>query len=387
MRSTNLYCLALLFSAATFSAAQPRMLPPPTSPCGDSALAEWGSQFRFSPCRTGFNSYEVILSPTTVGNLVLDWKYTTGGGISSPSVANGVVYVGGGDDIYALNAVTGALLWKYTTAGPVQSSPAVADGVVYVGSEDDNLYALNATTGALLWKYMTGGAVGSPAVVNGALYVTASYPDDSLYAFSASTGTLLWKYTTGGQVTSPPAVANDVVYFGSGDGNVYALHVATGALLWKAPAGYASGTAVAGGAVYVTTVQGDISALNASTGALLWTFQAPYDVDSLPAVANGLVYLSSFDQNVYALNANTGVVEWKYHREDSSTTLRRRWLTASCISVSTTTAYMPWMLLQERSCGSTLQAIMSNPRQLWLTEWCMWGPTMAICTPSICRGQ
>ena len=98
------------------------MLPPPNSPCGGSALAEWGSQFRFSPCRTAFNPYEVILNPITVGNLVVDWKYATGGGTPSPSVANGAVYVGGGDDIYALNPITGALLWKYTTGGFVESS-------------------------------------------------------------------------------------------------------------------------------------------------------------------------------------------------------------------------------------------------------------------------
>ena len=60
---------------------------------------------------------------------------------SSPAVANGVVYVGSTDNnIYALNAGTGALLWKYTT-GAVQSSPAVANGVVYVGSTDGNVYA------------------------------------------------------------------------------------------------------------------------------------------------------------------------------------------------------------------------------------------------------
>ena len=58
--------------------------------------------------------------------------------------------------MYALNAGTGALLWKYATEDGVYSSPAVANGVVYVGSDDDNLYALNASTGALLWKYTTG---------------------------------------------------------------------------------------------------------------------------------------------------------------------------------------------------------------------------------------
>ena len=70
--------------------------------------------------------------------------------LSSPAVANGVVYIGSDDDnVYALNASTGALLWQYTTGNSVSSSPAVADGVVYVGSNDDNMYALNASTGAL----------------------------------------------------------------------------------------------------------------------------------------------------------------------------------------------------------------------------------------------
>ena len=64
----------------------------------------------------------------------------------------------GSDDnnIYALNATTGAKLWNYTTGGGVDSSPAVANGVVYVGSDDNNTYALNATTGAKLWNYTTG---------------------------------------------------------------------------------------------------------------------------------------------------------------------------------------------------------------------------------------
>jgi len=67
-------------------------------------------------------------------------------------VVNGVVYVGSDDDnVYALNARTGALLWSHGT-GSVFSSPAVANGLVYVGSYDGNVYALNASTGALLWS-------------------------------------------------------------------------------------------------------------------------------------------------------------------------------------------------------------------------------------------
>ncbi len=45
-------------------------------------------------------------------------------------------------DFYALNASTGALLWKYRTGGPeVESSPAVVNGMLYIGSDDGNLYA------------------------------------------------------------------------------------------------------------------------------------------------------------------------------------------------------------------------------------------------------
>src|SRR6516225_4175990 len=113
------------------------------------------AQFRKRPSHDGHNLGENVLGPDNVGSLGLLWKYNTTGYYvySSPAVANGVVYLGsyGPDNsVYALNAGTGALLWKYNTGSNVYSSPAVANGVVYVGSEDGNVYALNAGTGALL---------------------------------------------------------------------------------------------------------------------------------------------------------------------------------------------------------------------------------------------
>jgi outer membrane protein assembly factor BamB len=100
----------------------------------------------------------------------------------------------------------------------------VANGVVYVGSWDDNLYALNASTGALLWSYATGAPVlSSLAVANGVVYVGSDYPDDKVYALNAKTGALLWSYTTGTVEYSSPAVSNGVVYLGSYDHNLYAF--------------------------------------------------------------------------------------------------------------------------------------------------------------------
>ena len=84
-----------------------------------------------------------------------------------------MAYFGGGEDnnVYALNASTGAKLWSFTTGNSVESSPAVANGVVYIGSADQNIYALNATTGAKLWNFTTGAIVeSSPTVANGVVY-------------------------------------------------------------------------------------------------------------------------------------------------------------------------------------------------------------------------
>jgi len=53
-----------------------------------------------------------------------------------------VVYVGSDDyNLYALDAVMGIQLWRYTTGNCIWSSPTVVDRIVYVGSNDHILYA------------------------------------------------------------------------------------------------------------------------------------------------------------------------------------------------------------------------------------------------------
>ena len=65
--------------------------------------------------------------------------------VSSPTVVDGIVYVGSGDSkVYALNAANGAQIWNYTTGGYVGSSPDVVGSVVYVGSQDGKVYAISA---------------------------------------------------------------------------------------------------------------------------------------------------------------------------------------------------------------------------------------------------
>jgi len=76
---------------------------------------------------------------------------------SSPAVANGKVFFGSGDgNIYAADAQTGVLQWKFATKDVVHSSPAVVGNTLYVGSWDSYLYALDTETGLEKWSFKSG---------------------------------------------------------------------------------------------------------------------------------------------------------------------------------------------------------------------------------------
>lgn len=72
---------------------------------------------------------------------------------TNPLVINNTIYAGNRDGyFYALNAVTGSLVWRYKTDGPILFSAAYKNGVVYFASNDAHAYALNSATGSLTWK-------------------------------------------------------------------------------------------------------------------------------------------------------------------------------------------------------------------------------------------
>src|SRR5207248_2567845 len=169
-------------------------------------------QFHFTFNGTRRNSNETVLNAQTVPGLKVKWTYTMGAySVSSPAVANGVVYIGSADsNLYALNAKTGAKIWSFSgSPGPVNSSPTVVNGIVY-STSGYNLYALNATTGAKLWSFTAEGVVDdSPTVANGVVFFGSD--DFYVHAIAASNGTELWRFQTNGYLYSTPAVAKGIV--------------------------------------------------------------------------------------------------------------------------------------------------------------------------------
>lgn len=80
--------------------------------------------------------------------------------------------------------VTGRLTWRYPTEAPVKAGPAIGkryeqrqgreqlEKTCYVGSTDFALYALDADTGGIRWKYETGAVIETPAIpVGDTVYV------------------------------------------------------------------------------------------------------------------------------------------------------------------------------------------------------------------------
>jgi len=204
---------------------------------------------------------------------------------SSPAVASGKVFFGGGDGgVYAVDAETGLLQWKFATKDVVHASPAVSGTTVYIGSWDSYLYAIDADTGQLKWSFKSGddaamhnqvGFQSSPAVVDGTVYVGCR--DAHVYALDAATGAKKWDYPTSKSwVIGTPAIAKGTLYVGTSDSARFlALDAKTGRLKWNfdAKAYIFSSAAIAGDLVYVGDHNGKLYAISAQTGKLSWEFR------------------------------------------------------------------------------------------------------------------
>ena len=238
------------------------------------------------------------------------WTVDTGDDTWSPAVAKGVVYVTTVDEgmLFAARATDGTILWRKRLGDPggTSAAPTVVDGVVYVGSAGQELLALDALTGKVLWTVPMGEEAGiSPTVVDGVAYAPSA---GHLRALDASTGGLLWTTEVDGG-SSSPAVDDGVVFVGGSSG-LYAFDAATGAPEWTTATGYSaeSSPAAANGVVYAVGGRqppeaGSVYALDTGTGEILWS--APIASEGGrpdPRVVNGMLYTGSEDGNLYAFS-------------------------------------------------------------------------------------
>ncbi len=219
--------------------------------------------------------------------------------LSSPVAAAGAVYFGSGDgNVYALDAATGDLRWKFHTGDVVHASPAYAGGTLFFGSWDSLFYAVDAATGKEKWRFQGGkddlihnqiGFQSSPAVVDGVVYTGCR--DSNVYALDAATGKEKWRvFNQGSWVNSSPAVSDGKVYYATADSSLFhAVEAATGKPLFRQQlkAYVFSSPSIAGDAVYVGLMNGTLEARDRKTGELLWTFQTETSKENRDWVLTG----------------------------------------------------------------------------------------------------
>lgn len=190
----------------------------------------YGEQ-RFSPLAQ--------INADNVGELELAWYFdldTNRGQEATPIVVDGVMYTSSAwSKVFALDAATGRLLWKYDPQVPgetaikaccdvVNRGVAVYQGKVFAGTLDGRLIALDGSNGKLLWSVETTDPeasytiTGAPRVVKGKVIIGNGGADilgvrGYVSAYDADSGKLAWRFYTipGDPAKGPDGAASDAV--------------------------------------------------------------------------------------------------------------------------------------------------------------------------------
>ena len=229
-------------ASSTNSVYLPIMLGETGGPGGNGG--EW-SQFAGNAQHTSYTPNDVP-APWQ-----LKWTWNgpnSSGGVSAgkfslvrngqPVTGGGQVYIAAGSrGIYALNAVTGAVVWNSNPGGSINSTVAYdADtGTVFAVSTNGVLYKLDATTGNAVGQFSSGGSSTlplPPVVLSDRVIFSMG---NGVYAVNKYNTTELWAYDAASPVQTPPAYSpsrNEVIVV-SQDLNVHAISNATGQGMWK----------------------------------------------------------------------------------------------------------------------------------------------------------
>jgi polyvinyl alcohol dehydrogenase (cytochrome) len=248
---------ALLPEATPSPRPSPTATVAPTPTVAPVIPSDWTSYL--SSAGTGFNALESIITPQTAPRLKLHWTKQGASFVSvQPVEANGLIYWGDWFGNEYATSVSGQAMWSTnlgrtlpnTAACPANGftynpnpgivsttsiAPINGRSMVFVGGGDAQFYALDALTGTVLWRTRVGPSPAtfiwsSPAVYSGSVYIgVASFSDcplvpGQLLRLDAATGAIQNRFTVvpsgcaGGTVWGSPTIdaANGFVYFATG---------------------------------------------------------------------------------------------------------------------------------------------------------------------------
>ncbi len=232
-------------------------------------------------------------------------------------------------DLYALNPLTGGLLWHYGAVGPLQFALLGAPGMVIVGDQLNSdivpcqIAALNSLTGQQRWQatFTDVPFVVPEAIADGAVVVASR----GYMALDLATGTLRWQILRQANLGTH-AIASGMLFSVILDKptqtSVAAYDLTDGSQRWHITGTpetlngdlLASATTLLDTPHFLQAAPYSITALAASTGAIQW--QSNLHNPAYPvALVNGVVLFNdaSFQDNgalAGALDLLTGNIRW-----------------------------------------------------------------------------
>jgi outer membrane protein assembly factor BamB len=261
------------------------------------------------------------------------WEYAVEGNTNGfvdwgPLVRGGVVYTpNGGNQLLALDAHTGALLWQVPLISNVFGLTFDARGrfmvttAITTGSTP-TLFRLDPRTGQTLWDNLAhdqpaiGGIEAGPAVEDGVAYVgyLRFAGAGGVAAYDAESGSLLWHWRKEGySAISPVAAGGGRIVVGFDDRMVYGLRARDGQVAWQVgplddlPV---MPPVIAGKEVYIGAGH-TLQVVHLASGQIRWRQDLPHKLGmASPAVSERYTYLPTEDGQVYALHRKDGSVLW-----------------------------------------------------------------------------
>jgi outer membrane protein assembly factor BamB len=206
-----------------------------------------------------------------------------GGGIAYD---NGRLYVAlGTGEALALDPRTGGELWRVKFDVALRGAPTASEGFVFVTTHDNQLYALNAETGATVWQHVAiaeqAGLIGaaSPAVIGGT--VVAAFSSGELFALQITNGRVAWadSLTRVGRMTAlstlndidgSPVIDRGSVFAVGHSGRMAAIDLTTGSRLWENDVPSAQTLWVAGDYIFVVSADNQLMCISRRNGKAKW---------------------------------------------------------------------------------------------------------------------
>jgi len=251
-----------------------------------------------------------------------------GGGVS---LGQGTVFVTTGfGEIYALDALTGAIQWQQKADAPFRAAPTVAGRRVIAVARDDVATAYDAQSGQVLWR-LTGargdaGVLGGSQVASNGALVILPFSSGEMVAAFARNGRRAWAaaITAGrrglarssiGDVTGDPVFGDVDIIAGNQSGSVVSIDARSGRRNWTHSDGAQDAAAVIGQAIFFVSDQAELIRLDRESGAVVWRVQLdernPDDEDLAaryrgPVIAGGRIFVANGHDGVQAFSPTDG---------------------------------------------------------------------------------